>query len=209
MARYFCIFVTGLAGRPEGESKLKIKFVDRPEGKALQISGRKEVIAMPEIFHWVLHGTLVLVAILLISFMRDGLTGLWVRRVYEMVYPFYRRKGGYMLLIDLDDLGIINDKGGHPAGDVALRTVAQVIRRFGCWLSFRFGGDEFALLLPGADKARAEKISEQICLVCGAVGFSVSIGFGQWEQDADEALYRAKAAGRNCVRGPTALAEPR
>ena len=106
-----------------------------------------------------------------------------------------------MLLIDLDDLGDINDKGGHPAGDAALRTVAQIIRRFGGLLSFRFGGDEFALLLPGADKARAEKIAGQICLVCWAVGFYVSIGFGQSEQGADEALYRAKEAGKNCVKG--------
>ena len=106
-----------------------------------------------------------------------------------------------MLLVDLDSLRDINNRGGHPAGDVALRTVAQIIHRFGGWLSFRFGGDEFAVFLPSADKARAEKIAGQICLVCWAVGFYVSIGFGQSEQGADEALYRAKEAGKNCVKG--------
>ena len=153
-----------------------------------------------EIFHWALHGALILLAVLLISFMRDGLTGLWVRRVYEMMYPFYRRRGGYMLLIDLDDLGDINDKGGHPAGDAALRTVAQIIRRFGGLLSFRFGGDEFALLLPFVSGAEAEAVAEKICVA--SKKYTVSIGIGRWEQEADAALYQAKRAGRNRVKKP-------
>ena len=152
-----------------------------------------------EIFHWVLHGVLVLV---LVSFMRDGLTGLWVRRVYQLFYPLVLKTRGWVVLIDLDGLKTINDRDGHLAGDVALRTVARIVRRFGGLLSFRFGGDEFALLLPGADKARAEKIAGQICLVCWAVGFSVSIGIGRWEQEADAALYQAKRAGRNRVKKP-------
>ena len=150
-----------------------------------------------EIFHWVLHGILLLI---LVSFMRDGLTGLWVRRVYEMMYPFYRRRGGYMLLIDLDDLRDINNRGGHPAGDVALRTVAQIIRRFGGLLSFRFGGDEFALLLPFVSGAEAEAVAEKIC--AASKKCTVSIGIGRWEQEADAALYQAKRAGRNRVKKP-------
>jgi len=106
-----------------------------------------------------------------------------------------------MLLVDLDSLKAINNRGGHPAGDVALRAVAQFIRHFGGWLSFRFGGDEFAVFLPSADKARAKEVAEQICSACRAVNLFVSIGFGQWEQDTDDALGRAKVAGRNCVRG--------
>ena len=150
-----------------------------------------------EIFHWTLHGVLILLAVLLISFMRDGLTGLWVRRVYEMMYPFYRRRGGYMLLIDLDDLRDINNRGGHPAGDVALRTVAQIIRRFGGLLSFRFGGDEFALLLPFVSEAEAETVAEKIC--AASKKYTVSIGIGRWEHEADVALYHAKKGGRNRV----------
>ena len=111
-------------------------LVGRPEGKIFE----KRWWIMELIIHWTLHGVLILLAVLLISFTRDGLTGLWVRRVYEMVYPLYRRKGGYMLLVDLDSLKAINNRGGHPAGDVALRAVAQFIRHFGGWLSFRFGG---------------------------------------------------------------------
>jgi len=119
-----------------------------------------------------------------------------------MVYPLYRRKGGYMLLVDLDSLKAINNRGGHPAGDVALRAVAQFIRHFGGWLSFRFGGPTNLLFfLPSADKARAKEVAEQICSACRAVNLFVSIGFGQWEQDTDDALGRAKVAGRNCVRG--------
>ena len=155
---------------------------------------------MELIIHWTLHGVLILLAVLLISFMRDGLTGLWVRRVYEMMYPFYRRRGGYMLLIDLDDLRDINNRGGHPAGDVALRTVARIVRRFGGLLSFRFGGDEFALLLPFVSGAEAEAVAEKIC--AASKKYTVSIGIGRWEQEADAALYQAKRAGRNRVKKP-------
>ena len=150
-----------------------------------------------EIFHWVLHGVLVLV---LVSFMRDGLTGLWVRRVYQLFYPLVLKTRGWVVLIDLDGLKTINDRDGHLAGDVALRTVAQIIRRFGGLLSFRFGGDEFALLLPFVSGAEAEAVAEKICVA--SKKYTVSVGIGRWEQEADAALYQAKRAGRNRVKKP-------
>ena len=150
-----------------------------------------------EIFHWVLHGVLVLV---LVSFMRDGLTGLWVRRVYQLFYPLVLKTRGWVVLIDLDGLKTINDRDGHLAGDVALRTVARIVRRFGGLLSFRFGGDEFALLLPFVSGAEAEAVAEKIC--AASKKYTVSIGIGRWEQEADAALYQAKRAGRNRVKKP-------
>jgi len=150
-----------------------------------------------EIFHWVLHGVLVLV---LVSFMRDGLTGLWVRRVYQLFYPLVLKTRGWVVLIDLDGLKTINDRDGHLAGDVALRTVARIVRRFGGLLSFRFGGDEFALLLPFVSGAEAEAVAEKIC--AASKKYTVSIGIGRWEQEADAALYQAKRAGGNRVKKP-------
>jgi len=150
-----------------------------------------------EIFHWVLHGVLVLV---LVSFMRDGLTGLWVRRVYQLFYPLVLKTRGWVVLIDLDGLKTINDRDGHLAGDVALRTVARIVRRFGGLLSFRFGGDEFALLLPFVSGAEAEAVAEKIC--AASKKYTISIGIGRWEQEADAALYQAKRAGRNRVKKP-------
>ena len=150
-----------------------------------------------EIFHWVLHGVLVLV---LVSFMRDGLTGLWVRRVYQLFYPLVLKTRGWVVLIDLDGLKTINDRDGHLAGDVALRTVARIVRRFGGLLSFRFGGDEFALLLPFVSGAEAEAVAEKIC--AASKKYTISIGIGRWEQEADAALYQAKRAGGNRVKKP-------
>ena len=155
---------------------------------------------MELIIHWTLHGVLILLAVLLISFTRDGLTGLWVRRVYQLFYPLVLKTRGWVVLIDLDGLKTINDRDGHLAGDVALRTVARIVRRFGGLLSFRFGGDEFALLLPFVSGAEAEAVAEKIC--AASKKYTVSIGIGRWEQEADAALYQAKRAGGNRVKKP-------
>jgi len=132
--------------------------------------------------------------------MRDGLTGLWVRRVYQLFYPLVLKTRGWVVLIDLDGLETINDRDGHLAGDVARRTVARIVRRIGGLLSFRFGGDEFALLLPFVSGAEAEAVAEKIC--AASKKYTVSVGIGRWEQEADAALYQAKRAGGNRVKKP-------
>jgi len=130
-----------------------------------------------------------------------------------------------LVLADIDSFKAYNDSVGHAAGDDCLRAVADVIRdiagRAGD-LAARYGGEEFVLLLPGLDRTAALAFAERLRAACEAralphpasvVGPTVtlSLGVAAWVPDAanspqslftaaDEALYRAKAAGRNCVR---------
>ena len=100
----------------------------------------------------------------------DGLTGLFNRRRFEEELERHvaeaRRYGtpGALLLIDVDGLKAINDRGGHRAGDTALVAVARVLRgrlRQSDVIA-RFGGDEFAVLLPHASAADAAKVGEAL-----------------------------------------------
>lgn len=126
-----------------------------------------------------------------------------------------------LIMLDLDHLKSINDTHGHPAGTAVLAAVGRTLR--GCIrgsdVAARYGGDEFAAILSGADHQRAQSVAERILgaiqgLRVDAGGKSiaptVSIGLatsgaGRLDQDAllraaDGALYDAKQAGRNCVR---------
>jgi two-component system, cell cycle response regulator len=141
-----------------------------------------------------------------------------------------QRRGGSIacLMIDIDKFKSINDGYGHLAGDTALKEIAQrvegQIRSMDT--AARFGGDELAILLPEATAADAATLAERIREVIAAVPFSlnsqvvrtltVSVGVaavtpGRHETDlkavadrlvadADAALYRAKALGRNRVQ---------
>ena len=122
-------------------------------------------------------------------------------------------------MADIDHFKKVNDRFGHLAGDEVLRQVARLLAE--CCrdsdLPARFGGEEFVVVAPEinaqAAKDFAERLRTGICArpldVHGkAVGVTVSLGVADNEglrspqelvQAADEALYRAKAAGRNCV----------
>jgi diguanylate cyclase (GGDEF)-like protein/PAS domain S-box-containing protein len=153
----------------------------------------------------------------------DGLTGLFNRRRFEEELERHvseaRRYGtpGALLLIDVDGLKSINDRGGHRAGDTALVAVARVLRgrlRQSDVIA-RFGGDEFAVLLPHAtvaDAAKvggalAERVREGISTPAGPVTVSVGVGrLGNGVASPDEALsradasmYRSKARGGDSV----------
>lgn len=175
----------------------------------------------------------------------DGLTGLNNRRTFEEhLDEEWRRahRNGWplsMLLIDVDSFKGFNDLYGHSAGDEALlavaRSIAQNVRRPGDTAA-RFGGEEFAVLLPDTDETGAASLAEQIRAVMQARQvrhvasshhvLTVSIGVATAHGNAiatsralvnaaDGALYEAKDAGRNrvmCYRAavnvPTAHVAP-
>ncbi|MDT7837737.1 GGDEF domain-containing protein [Aquabacterium sp. OR-4] len=156
---------------------------------------------------------------------RDMLTGLLNRRAMSELLaqeqPRQRRAGGPMALalLDIDHFKRINDRHGHLVGDAVLQHFAELARaelRGGDALA-RWGGEEFLLLLPGTPLAAAEgvlrRLRERIAsadfsaIVPGlTVSFSGGVSVCSAEEvceraieRADQALYRAKNAGRNCI----------
>ncbi|WP_259460851.1 diguanylate cyclase [Paraburkholderia sp. BL23I1N1] len=159
----------------------------------------------------------------------DGLTGLHNRRTLgEILEEEWRRARRTrnvfsLLFVDIDRFKAYNDTYGHQAGDDALAAVARCISeniRRPADSAARYGGEEFIVVLPDTPPAGASLIAEKIRLAISELGIehagseygrvTASIGTASWapEQDgsvtavikaADEALYNAKATGRNKV----------
>lgn len=158
----------------------------------------------------------------------DPLTGLANRRAFLMrareEVDRAARHGRPMsvVMIDIDHFKVINDRHGHDVGDQVLQRVAALVRdtvRQSVDVVARFGGEEFVLLLPETGLAGARILAERIrkafeeSLVDtdgGPVSFTASFGVEEFRtaldtgvetvlKRADDALYRAKAAGRNRV----------
>ena len=155
----------------------------------------------------------------------DALTGLLNRyglqRTLAHEQAEVRRYGRALscLMIDLDDFKAINDLHGHAAGDLALQQITTVLTETvrGADMIFRYGGDEFLVLLPETNiegaQALAEKIREGAATRtfrsdAGEFRITLSIGAATLGDDesgndmiahADMALYRAKEGGRNRV----------
>jgi diguanylate cyclase (GGDEF)-like protein len=156
----------------------------------------------------------------------DSLTGLLNRRRFrselDQYVSFTARYGGRgaVMVIDIDGLKEVNDKGGHQAGDQLIRRVADVLRERvrATDLVARLSGDEFAVLMPQTDTAGALQLGEDLRSQV-AEGFppsseiepgSISVGItmfggGQGAGSeavllaADQAMYRAKEEGRNRI----------
>lgn len=160
--------------------------------------------------------------------LKDGLTGAWNRValadiIDKEIVRTRRENSTFMLvLLDLDHFKKINDTYGHLAGDAVLR---EVVRRFAADLRAydtvgRYGGEEFILILPGLNKAsgcnRIERlhrlIGETPIVIDGERQITVTCSFGAIVVDsassevqaelvarADQAMYRAKGAGRNRI----------
>jgi diguanylate cyclase (GGDEF)-like protein len=145
----------------------------------------------------------------------DALTGLYNRhKLQDSLETEVERAKRYsrplsIIMIDMDKLKALNDTYGHAAGDVALKLVAKSIQRSirKVDLGTRFGGDEFIVLLPEADRDEAAAVAKRIREAISAVEFesgklSVSMGVVQWHSGfdttkdfvhaADEAMYLAK-----------------
>jgi diguanylate cyclase (GGDEF)-like protein len=151
--------------------------------------------------------------------MFDPLTGLYNRRFAEPRIEAEvlrcERKGTSLtlLILDLDRFKQINDRHGHPAGDVVLRSFADHIRKAirGSDLAARLGGDEFMLLLPECDVNQLQNVLSRL-VGCQAqvdgkpMTISFSAGWREYERGqkpfdlleaADKALYESKRASHN------------
>jgi len=159
---------------------------------------------------------------------RDGLTGLFNHRHFKKVLEKeVARADRYerslcLIMADVDNFKSYNDTHGHPAGDEVLKTVADIIatRLRVVDLPVRYGGEEFAILLPETDWKGGRMVAEDIRAQIDNYPFSgretqplgkvsLSLGVAEFPADsedpqsllkkADDALYRAKNGGRNRV----------
>ena len=158
---------------------------------------------------------------------RDGLTGVYNRSYFlnqvGRLSPRYAAQGMGLaiLMVDVDHFKRINDRYGHLVGDIVLREVSGVIRESTRAedLVARYGGEEFVVALPcsapdlaaeRAERIRMNVAARRIRTTGSEVRVTVSIGLACGSPDrptrpsaliqaADEALYQAKAEGRNCV----------
>jgi diguanylate cyclase (GGDEF)-like protein len=153
----------------------------------------------------------------------DALTGLgnrhWMRTMFEreVTRTLHSRKALCLMMLDVDNFKTFNDQYGHIAGDSVLVAVAEALREYlrPTDLVARFGGDEFAVLLPDLKlkqaRQTAERIRQQIAGISPASlssAITVSIGIADRAENddvvslvqrADAAMYDAKEAGRNRV----------
>ncbi len=148
----------------------------------------------------------------------DGLTELFnVRHFWEqLIKELSRLKRNpqrklSLVMMDIDHFKELNDNEGHQVGDTVLRSLGQVIKaciRKDVDMGFRYGGDEFALILPDTDKMQARVAADRIQKQLGAFKFgriSLSIGIAEAKpgdtekslvKNVDECLYTSKREGR-------------
>jgi diguanylate cyclase (GGDEF)-like protein len=159
----------------------------------------------------------------------DGLTGLYNHRQFtknfaEEVARAYRYdKVLSIILFDVDDFKKFNDTHGHPNGDIVLREMATMLRELlrDCDTIFRYGGEEFVVLLPETPLSEATKVAERIRIfietesprfltqVTKTHGVTVSVGVASLPGDGsdtgtllktvDDLMYQAKRDGKNKV----------
>jgi diguanylate cyclase (GGDEF)-like protein len=159
----------------------------------------------------------------------DGLTRIHNRRYFDEAFGAELQKAGHMgtslllLMIDIDDFKIYNDRNGHLRGDEALTKIGKLLKS-ACRvydIVTRYGGEEFAIVFPGATSTNAHELAERIMHAVRDAKFegedllptrslTVSVGAALFPDHAstvqglilaaDEALYAAKNAGKNKMK---------
>jgi len=156
----------------------------------------------------------------------DGLTGLVNHKTFyeilEKELNRSRRYGGQisLIMVDVDNLKKINDTHGHRAGDKVIKEISRRIKNCVRQIdtAARYGGDEFAVILPNTSLTDATIAAERMVEAVSQtpttwrkeqIQLSISVGLGQYDADtnpeditsrSDQALYSAKQAGKNTVR---------
>ena len=157
---------------------------------------------------------------------RDSLTGLYNRRYLDEIFKQkisqMRRKTSSLsvLMLDIDHFKIFNDTHGHQAGDELLKMLGKLLRKYtrSSDVACRYGGEEFVILLADTNLDISNKRANEIRIAFEKQGIvygdqtlsaTISIGIAAYPEhgdspeelliQADQALYSAKAAGRNCV----------
>jgi diguanylate cyclase (GGDEF)-like protein len=156
----------------------------------------------------------------------DGLTGLFNRRYWEEQFVLqYKRHmrsetSSTLIMLDIDHFKKVNDTYGHPAGDDVIKALGEIIKKATRETDIpgRYGGEEFAIILPDTPIANVEFVAERIRRLVEKlvvvhdeieISFTISLGVAgfstkyksqtQWLEAADKALYKAKQSGRNRV----------
>lgn len=152
----------------------------------------------------------------------DSLTGLYNRRYFDLylekAIPLSQSSSLVLMMLDIDLFKKINDRYGHQCGDEALKHIADIIkhnvRNSDGYV--RFGGEEFAIIIPNTALEKAQNMAEQIRNVVdqspfiyndNQIHFTISIGVALYSgetaeafiEKADKGLYQAKENGRNQV----------
>ncbi len=159
----------------------------------------------------------------------DAVSGLANRRAFDdVLHTELIRAQRYsnplsVIIMDLDSFKQFNDKYGHPAGDVRLKEIAEMLKENVREpdIAARYGGEEFAIILPNTSKRGAIQLAERLCkcaeskapnyyLSNGAIaGYTISLGVATFPEDAstaadlliaaDNAELNAKRLGKNQV----------
>ncbi|MBI4833410.1 MAG: GGDEF domain-containing protein [Planctomycetes bacterium] len=216
---------------------------DKPISAALELMHRHHIRRLPVMENGVLSGIVTQTDLLeascrLINNLKsrhtrlseiagkDELTGLYNRRYFKEVFEDElartRRYGGLLslVLLDIDHFKQINDCYGHSAGDKILQEMASIIKgnARGVDTSVRYGGEEFAVLLPGVGTRAAHLFAERLRAIIEGHEFNIgsehikltiSGGVCKWTSEldsmpsmineADKYLYQAKESGRNKI----------